>query len=155
MSSKNRNTHEKILAKIAVSDQGYESPCWLWTGALTGNKYSRIVINYKSLYGHRYFYTYYKGPVPEGLVIDHLCKIRHCCNPDHLEAVSQKENVARGLLRETNLQRHAERTHCKHGHVFDRRTTKQRYCSICARVNMDRFLNKTKKQSDESENKHG
>lgn len=71
--------------------------CWIWTGAPHGNGgYGRLYADSTSWPAHRWSYERSKGPVPEGLELDHLCRNRMCCNPDHLEAVTHLENVRRG-----------------------------------------------------------
>ena len=77
-------------------DRGHTTPCWVWQRTKTSAGYANPVINGKVTYGHRYFYELVKGPIPEGLVIDHLCRMPSCVNPDHLEAVTNAENVRRG-----------------------------------------------------------
>lgn len=90
--------------------------CWEWTGALTGGYgyFGRMTPdgphNFNS---HRAAYESLRGPVPDGLVLDHLCRNRRCVNPDHLEPVTHKTNILRGVgFSATN----AKRTHCAHGH---------------------------------------
>lgn len=97
-----------------------ESGCWIWMGEVTkshGYGVISVMINWVRTrdYAHRVFYELYKGPIPEGLIIDHLCRVRSCCNPDHLEPVTIAENVRRG---ESVSARYSKRTHCKHGHLF-------------------------------------
>ncbi len=71
--------------------------CWLWKGAFTGAGYGQIYVNGKVVYTHRYAYTVIAGKaIPEGHDLDHLCRNRLCANPDHLEAVTRKENLRRG-----------------------------------------------------------
>lgn len=65
--------------------------CWLWTACRDRRGYGRI----DSRYAHRLSYEMHVGPIPNGMVIDHLCRVRHCVNPAHLEAVSQQLNVQR------------------------------------------------------------
>jgi hypothetical protein len=84
--------------------------CWLWTGRKNTKGYGRLTIDGRTTGAHRWSYEYHVGPIPEGLVIDHLCRNRGCVNPDHLEPVTQKENVRRGEA--------GQRTHCYAGHEF-------------------------------------
>src|SRR6185437_7213018 len=72
------------------------SKCWLWTGTITKEGYGRISYQSRDWYVHRLMYSILVEPVPEGLVIDHLCRVPACFNPEHLEPVTQAENFARG-----------------------------------------------------------
>ena len=97
--------------------------CWLWTGAKTMDGYGQF--NRRS-YAHRVSYEMHKGPIPEGLVIDHLCRNKKCVNPAHLEAVTNTVNLQRSAP--------ATKTHCKRGHaLIDRQSNGDRYCKQCAR----------------------
>lgn len=107
------------------------SGCWLWTGALDGKGYGHLNRGGKSLRAHRVMYEQRRGPIPDGQTIDHLCRIRSCVNPDHLEIVSMRENILRG---ESQSAKDARRTYCLHGHLLDgRRSNRKRYCRTCAR----------------------
>lgn len=72
--------------------------CWKWAGALWGNGYGKTS---RKVHGtrlaHRAFYIEHKGPIPEGMDLDHLCRVRECVNPSHLEPVSRAVNLDRGL----------------------------------------------------------
>jgi len=112
------------------------SGCWLWTGCDNGNGYGIIGINGKNVYAHRFSYEIHKGPIPDGLVIDHHCRVHQCVNPDHLEAITWRENLDRGL---TN----ANKTHCKNGHLFDEENTwleknGARHCRKCHALSEER-----------------
>lgn len=72
------------------------SGCWIWMGALTGDGYGSIKVAGKVCYTHHLTHDEVKGAPRKGQERDHKCKIRSCCNPDHLEAVSASENAARG-----------------------------------------------------------
>ena len=74
--------------------------CWVWFGAqCTPNGYGQLYITVdgvkKKLYVHRVAYELVIGNIPDGLEIDHLCRVRNCVNPDHLEAVTHRENILR------------------------------------------------------------
>lgn len=68
--------------------------CWLWLGAKSRG-YGHITINNRSVKVHRYSYKLHVGPIPDGLTIDHLCRVKHCVNPEHFELVTALENVRR------------------------------------------------------------
>jgi hypothetical protein len=70
--------------------------CWLWTGAVGSSGHGRIRPHGRLLQAHRWVYELLVGPIPEGLDLDHLCRIRRCVNPDHLEPVTRQLNLARG-----------------------------------------------------------
>jgi hypothetical protein len=73
------------------------SDCWLWTGGKTKNGYGSFYPKKgPSKYAHRWLYALVRGPIPEGMQLDHLCRVRHCVNPDHLEPVTMQENLRRG-----------------------------------------------------------
>jgi hypothetical protein len=73
-----------------------QSGCWLWQGKLQHNGYGRTRVDGRVMYAHRAFYEMDRGPIPPGLVLDHLCRNRACVNPDHLQAVSYSVNNRRG-----------------------------------------------------------
>ena len=111
-------THQLELAMIADRIQNRSIPepnsgCWLWLDSLTKAGYGRININKKQYYSHILSYQCEKGPIPYGLVIDHLCRNPCCCNPDHLEAVTQAENITRGAGPPVTKARFAAMTHFK------------------------------------------
>lgn len=87
--------------------------CWLWTGSSTKAGYGQFTVNRKTIMAHRYSYELVNGPIPEGLHMDHLCKVTSCVNPAHLEAVTPYVN----LMRADNPSAiNKRRTKCKNGH---------------------------------------
>ncbi len=110
-----------------------DTGCHIWGGAKRLG-YGLAALGGKQYSVHRIAYIAAKGPIPEGLVIDHLCRNRACCNPDHLEAVSHRENTARGLGMAAHAVRHDR---CVRGHqnwrVRKGRRGEDRQCVDCAR----------------------
>lgn len=123
---------ERIMSRIMPIP---ESGCWIWEGSISDG-YGQISVGKKTRFVHRIMFELTKGPIPPGLVSDHLCRVRCCVNPDHIELVTNRENVGRGV----GATAHAIRTnHCKHGHEFTpentmkrRRGTKE--CLMCNRI---------------------
>jgi len=76
-------------------------PCWEWTGATFREGYGMFQVDGAPVLTHRYVWELLVGPIPEGLEIDHLCRVRHCVNPDHLEPVTSAENSRRRVLART------------------------------------------------------
>lgn len=123
---------ERLLAKVEPDGNG----CWIFTGGKSAAGYGVIGLGGRddgTNYTHRVTYEHFVGPIPTGHQVDHLCRVRACCNPAHLEAVPQAENNRRALaLRPA-------KTHCKHDHEFTpdntgRNAKGNRYCLSCARV---------------------
>lgn len=79
----------------AVRDCGFETPCWVWARATLKSGYGAVHRGGKSVRAHRWMYEQACGPIPAGLVLDHLCEIKACVNPSHLEPVTKRENERR------------------------------------------------------------
>jgi hypothetical protein len=97
--------------------------CWLHVGAPTGRQgYAGFQLKGRYRRAHRVSYEHHVGPIPEGLILDHLCRVPCCVNPAHLEPVTNSENVLRGRigrLRKTNPPKaRALKTHCPAGHAY-------------------------------------
>jgi len=99
-----------------------DGDCWEWKGAMRPNGYGVFATNGKNVGAHRFAWENLIGPIPEGLVIDHLCKNRGCVNVTHLEPVTYSENILRGAGPFLTKIRRAV-TECKHGHAFDAENT--------------------------------
>lgn len=126
---------ERLARRTAIDTA---TGCHNWLGNLNGGGYGVIIeggLGSRLLRTHRVAYEIAKGPIPDGLQIDHLCRNRRCCNPDHLEAVTQQINMERGMAQSA---RNSRKTHCVRGHEFTPdnifwRATGARQCRICRR----------------------
>jgi hypothetical protein len=118
--------------------------CWLWLGAALKNGYGRLSVGQRSqgerrtLYAHRLAYELFVGPIPPDRELDHLCRNRICCNPEHLEPVTRRVNILRGIGPNKLGAINAMKTHCTHGHEFTIENTRHRpaggrSCRACAR----------------------
>ena len=106
------------------------SGCWLWTGCVSGNGYGYISVNKKQTGAHRFAFEQRYGRIDDGLTVDHLCRVRVCVNPAHMQTVTGRVNTLRGNgLPAIN----ARKTHCIRGHQFGSDVDKHghRHCRRC------------------------
>lgn len=104
-----------IWARFCAAIVVNEDECWVWIGPQTTNGYGRLFFTRlrRHIRTHRFAYEVLVGPIPSHLVLDHLCRNRLCCNPDHLEAVTIAVNNARSPFWT------GSRTHCPRNHPYD------------------------------------
>jgi hypothetical protein len=123
---------DRFWSKVSGGDV---DTCWLWTGAIQTNGYGSFGTgNNRSVLAHRYSYESMRSEIPAGLQIDHLCRVRQCVNPWHLEPVTGRVNI----LRSTNFSAvNARLEACRRGHAFTEENTfirqNRRHCRICTR----------------------
>lgn len=139
----NLSAKERIKSRVSIQDRGHTSPCWISTRSGNGDGYTKLTFAGKTYATHRFAYEVFVGPIPAGLVIDHLCSQRACCNPDHLEPVTMRENGMRG---DTPQARNAAKTHCTEGHplapenlIPSNLKQGRRACLTCHRARMQRM----------------
>lgn len=114
---KTRSAKDRLLDRVAAGYGG----CWIFTGHVGRTGYGWLKDDrQKTQTVHRIAYEAFVGPVPAGLHLDHLCRVRRCVNPYHLEAVAQRVNSLRG---ESFSAINARKTHCAQGHEFSPENT--------------------------------
>lgn len=122
-----KNAAVRFFSKVQKTET-----CWIWTRCKREG-YGTIQIDKKPVYAHRFSYELHKGPIPEGLELDHICRNPSCVNPDHLEPVTHKTNMHRGNTGKFNK----KKTHCPRGHEYSEINTYfhkgSRFCRKCNR----------------------
>lgn len=136
-----------MLDRIEERVKKTESGCWIWQGCLS-HGYGMIKIPAETPSGattvgvHVLAWREKNGPVPAGLELDHVCRTRACCNPEHLEPVTRRENLLRSPL--SAASRLSARTHCPRGHELSGtnlvRSEPTRTCRICAQARKNAYL---------------
>lgn len=136
----------RFWGKVTVT-----SGCWKWTGSRNPSGYGLLGVvgasgRQTTMGAHRVAYELLVGPIPDGLEIDHLCRVRHCVNPAHLEPVTRQENMRRGSK--------ANQTHCKRGHALAganmyKRSNGTRACRACLSLHHRAQLRGRRRSHDE------
>lgn len=122
---------DRFAEKVALREDG----CHEWIGGTAGEGYGHFYAGntapgkHGKVYAHRWSYEHFVGPIPAGMVIDHLCRNRSCVNPAHLEPVPQSVNVARGVG-------NGSQSTCPQGHPYSGPNLRvyrgQRFCRACS-----------------------
>jgi hypothetical protein len=134
---------ERFFEKVNKTDT-----CWIWTGASNHLGYGQIWVTdeRRVAMAHRVSVTLHGGSIPKGYDVDHLCRVRACVNPDHLEPVPHSVNMERAPWSAPDFQ--AAKTHCKRNHEFTKANTLtktnssggiSRQCRTCTRESQARY----------------
>jgi len=136
-----RSAEEKFRRFATVPD---ENGCMNWTGNINYGGYGLIRMSNYNIRAHRFAYEFYIAPIPEGLVLDHLCRNRKCVNPLHLEPVTRGENILRG----DRSHQFIRPLYCKQGHFLSVINTYWSYgkrsCKQCSSERRQRNIAKRK-----------
>ena len=132
-----------------------ECGCWAWMGVITKEGYGRLAIMGKNKLAHRVSYELVCGPIPEELELDHLCRVRSCINPRHLEPVTRKVNAQRGISGRMLAARHRAITHCPAGHAYAGYNVRinlagARECRACHREHQRKYVARLRTASGRS-----
>lgn len=129
---------ERLTRRTVVDENG----CWIWQGSKDTSGYGLVRIAGRLEKTHRAVLLE-RGVDLEGLEVDHLCRVRACCNPDHLEAVTHRTNILRSPISPTSI--NYLKTHCANGHEFTpentywRTNASGRDCRECRRTRMRKY----------------
>ncbi len=141
---------------LKVDKMGKED-CWNWLGHVSSDGYGIFDLwvrldSYTSIPAARFAYLDTFGAMPNHLQADHLCRNRLCCNPAHLEAVTQQENIERGEVHLVPIRRAIKRHACPHGHEYNLfntyiRPSGSRECRLCRRLGLRELYRRKKEGS--------
>lgn len=138
-----RNTRtgsELYYSRVAFNPGG----CWEWTGPTSGD-YGKFAVNYRAYPAHWITYVGAYGPIPNGMQVDHLCRTTVCVNPLHLEAVTARENIRRGVSCVASQMKEL----CRRGHEYSPQFVKgqylQRICTTCRSERLRRYRREKKR----------
>lgn len=132
-------SHDEFVERFWSRVEKTET-CWLWKGPLN-NGYGAVRAFNQATNPHRAAWRLLVGPIPPTMQIDHLCRVRNCVNPAHMEIVTGKVNTLRG---NSTSARNAVKTHCPQGHIYNRKNTfvckgGMRHCRVCGRLKAREF----------------
>lgn len=131
---------DRIQSRIMPVEDG----CWLWVHTLMRDGYGLVWMNGKTTVAHRAIYEALVGPISDGLDLDHLCRVRSCVNPEHLEPVTHAENCRRGEGGKETGRQMASKTHCPQGHPYSGANLYVnpkggRHCRECRRASSKKY----------------
>ena len=128
---------ERFMGKIVKTNN-----CWEWTGSIIDG-YGQFW-HKKRVSTHRLSYELFKGDIPQGMQLDHLCRNRKCVNPEHLEPVTTQENTSRGLTGKINHYQ-TKKINCPQGHEYSGISNQgRRICQICRTEQQRQYLSRRK-----------
>lgn len=118
-------------------------PCWLWTGHIAKDGYPKLGRKRRTFMAHRLVYERLVGEIPKGLTLDHLCRVRHCVNPDHLEVTTIRTNALRGF---SPPALNARKAKCIRGHSLADAIIRRNGDRLCRTCEQARWRRKREEQ---------
>lgn len=151
----NRKREARFWEKVdKTPSYGPNGDCWKWQGLIDPKGYARFKVRSRYVTAHRKMYTDVRGPIPTDLVCDHLCRVRDCVNPYHIELVTSVTNTKRGDSGKFQMRK----THCPQGHeytpdnVYSYKTS--RACRKCRSVAWKNRNEQLKQKRKERQNEY-
>ncbi len=136
------NSPPRIMCDESPCQNSFLSgPCHVYRGSKDTCGYGSVCISGRMMSVHRYVWSQEFGPIPPGMMIDHMCRNRACCNTDHLRLVTPKQNSTENIVR-------IQKTHCPQGHPYDQTNTyrhgSRRHCRKCRKEQQNKYSAKRK-----------
>ena len=133
---------EKDIARFRAKYQEAADQCWVWTAGLSGNGYGAFRVGNKIIAAHRIAYMLSRGPIPNDLVVDHICHNRQCVNPNHLQLLTNGENARRQTTSATCANGHPRIKANRYYSVYLTKTGEIRMDVACKQCKVERLLAK-------------
>lgn len=147
MTRKKKNPSDRFWEKVDKSGD-----CWVWLASKNTKGYGKFSSNGVPVMAHRFSWEQVNGEIPRELVVNHLCENKPCVRPDHLELITNAENLRYSGVGQKNAEHHKSKTHCRNGHEYTKETTRQtfrknrisisRRCMVCFIATQERYNNK-------------
>lgn len=113
-----------VRAAFGARVERQQNGCWLWVGTMLVSGYGVFTAAGQTRRAHRASYEIHVGPIPAGMELDHLCRVKRCVNPQHLDPVPHRENMRRSPLMSRLGDAQAAKLACPNGHLYDETNTR-------------------------------
>lgn len=143
--TESRKRSNSLCTIHALAEPVTESGCWIWNGTINNRGYGHIGFHGKLFMAHRLFFELYNGPILPGFQINHLCRVKCCVNPSHLESVTAQQNMLYGPTSNTL------KTHCRCGRPYDLLDSQgRRRCKTCKYLRHEEWRSRNREHCNQS-----